>query len=270
LNKKSWNFANTHNIKYKKKIDKLCDDNELIDPDYEKLICSCNPNRLLHPFCNDGLELIYLSSKYNFEGVGIDFSNVAIRQARKNSKIMNTDCSFYERDINLYEYPEKLCEFDIVFTTLGSFFWINSLNNFFEWVQKVLVRGGSLLIWEFHPNVFQFNPENGKFDNKFVFDVQTIRHESGVDGYIDKTIFLDDSIIISSDFKNIYSVRYNIYSLSKIINSAIESNLIIESFREYPYIYGEKWGDYYEEKSDAMYSIPGQLVPHSFCLKFTK
>lgn len=270
MNKESWNSANVFNINNKKKVEFLCDNVEIIDPKIEKILSESGFMRLIQPFCNDGIELIYLCTKYDIEGYGIDFSNVAIDRAKKNSEVMNANCNFIEEDINLYRSNNFSCKFDLMFTTLGSLFWICKLDDYFSWAHDLIVEGGSIAIWDFHPNIFQFNADSNNFDGDFVYGEKKILYQDGIEGYIDRTMFFDNEIDQKIEFKNIYPVEYKIHSISSIINSAIKHNFSLKTILEFPYVYGEKWDDYYEEKSKMKYNIPSQRISHSLFLEFQK
>jgi cyclopropane fatty-acyl-phospholipid synthase-like methyltransferase len=75
-------------------------DTEVTPPEVVELIegGSLRPGRALDLGCGTGTNCIYLAH-HGWEAVGVDFSFLAIRRARRKARRAGVDCQFYRNDV---------------------------------------------------------------------------------------------------------------------------------------------------------------------------
>ena len=107
---------------------------------------------VLHLQCHFGMDSISLARLGAKEVTGVDFSPVAIQQARslaRESKL-EKKVSFLTSDV--YELPDRLTgQFDFVYTGGGALFWLKDLEQWGRIVARLLKPKGMFYIMEFHP-----------------------------------------------------------------------------------------------------------------------
>ena len=81
---------------------------------------------------------------------GVDFSDVAINEAKKISKEIGTPVHFVESNIEELRLNQK---FDIVFSSYGAIGWLPDLDKWGKTISHHLKKGGTFLLTEFHPFV---------------------------------------------------------------------------------------------------------------------
>jgi len=104
-----------------------------------------------HFCCNNGRELLSLTDLDISEGVGFDFAENIIRQAKETAiKADITNCEFV--CCNILDIPADYHNsFDFIFFTIGSTIWFEDLTLLLKKVEECLKVGGVLLINELHP-----------------------------------------------------------------------------------------------------------------------
>ena len=130
---------------------------------------------ILHLQCHFGQDSLSLARK-GAEVTGVDFSDVAINQAREFSQQLGINAQFVCCDIyKLKEYLDK--KFDIVFTTYGTIGWLPDLERWAEIITHFLKPGGELIFAEFHPVVWLFDSDFKEIVHSY-FNVGPIIDES--------------------------------------------------------------------------------------------
>ena len=104
--------------------------------------------------CNNGRELLSLVDFGAKSGVGFDFAENILEQAKDTAKRAGiTNCSFVLTDI--LEIPESYHDqFDFILMTVGVIPWFADLASLFKKAADCLKSGGLLLINEAHPLCF--------------------------------------------------------------------------------------------------------------------
>lgn len=105
-------------------------------------------SRMLHLACangNDSLSWATLGA----EVVGVDISEEAVRVAAKVAAETGLSASFEAADI--YQLPDGLAGFDIVYSSWGVICWLPDLDRWAEIVLARLRPGGTFLLCEHHP-----------------------------------------------------------------------------------------------------------------------
>lgn len=172
---------------------------------------------ILHLQCHFGQDSLSLVRK-GAELVGVDFSDVAINQARELTQQLGLNAKFVCCDIyKLREYIDE--KFDIVFTTYGTIGWLPDLEKWAENIAYFLKPGGELIFVEFHPVVWMFDSDFKEIMYSY-FNVGPIIQES-TSTYTDNT-----SIEKNTEY------GWN-HSLAEVITALLNHGLIINIFKEF-------------------------------------
>ncbi len=175
--------------------------------------------------CNNGRELLSILNSLEAEsGTGFDISDEAIKEATKLQRSSGLNCSFIRTDA--YEIDKKYYNsFDLVYFTVGALSWLPDLNELFLISSKLLKPKGQLFLYEMHPFLDMFDPEN-KDDplriSESYFKEEPWIEKSGID-YLGKTKY---------DAKT--TIEYS-HKLSDIMTAIIKAGLKITEFNEYPH-----------------------------------
>jgi 2-polyprenyl-3-methyl-5-hydroxy-6-metoxy-1,4-benzoquinol methylase len=104
----------------------------------------------VHLQCHIGTDTVSLH-RLGARMIGLDFSSVAIEQARAMVARSGDDVSFVESDV--YDAATALAgeQFDLVFTGIGALCWLPSISSWAATVADLLKPGGRLIIREGHP-----------------------------------------------------------------------------------------------------------------------
>ena len=106
--------------------------------------------RGVHLQCHIGTDTVSLA-RLGAHMTGLDFSPVALAQARSLAAGAGADVEFVEAE--LHQAPEILGEgsFDLVFTGVGALCWLPSIRDWAGVVAALLRPGGRLFLREGHP-----------------------------------------------------------------------------------------------------------------------
>lgn len=172
---------------------------------------------ILHLQCHFGQDSLSLVRK-GAAVVGVDFSDVAINQARELTRQLGLNAKFVCCDI--YKLREHIDEkFDIVFTTYGTIGWLPDLEKWAQNIAYFLKPGGELIFVEFHPVVWMFDSDLQEITHSY-FNVAPIIQES-TSTYTDNT-----SIEKNTEY------GWN-HSLAEVLTALLNHGLTISIFREF-------------------------------------
>ena len=133
---------------------------------------------------------------------------------------MNCDTDFI--CCNIYDLPDMLDQkFDIVYTSYGTISWLPDLLKWGQIISTFLKPNGKFIFVEFHPIVWMFDDNFTKVAYNYSSKEAIIEEEEGT--YANR----------EAKIKQKY-VCWN-HGLSDVINSLIQNNLEINSFKEYSY-----------------------------------
>ena len=102
---------------------------------------------LLHLQCHFGQDSISFA-RMGATVTAVDFSDVAINEAKKISKEINVPVNFIEHNVLGLKLNK---EFDIIFSSYGVIGWLPDLDKWASTIATHLKKGGMFLLTEFHP-----------------------------------------------------------------------------------------------------------------------
>lgn len=220
INKKLWNIKTE--IHYNSDFydnDSFIKGKDSLNPIEIGLLGDIKGKRILHLQCHFGQDTISLA-RHGALPTGIDFSENAIKKAKKLNESLETNANFIQSDI--YKLPEILDEkFDIVFTSYGVIGWLPNMSKWAKIIKQYLKPGGEFIMVEFHPIVWMFNN-----------DFKTIEFN-----YMDSSPIIEELEGTYTDWQaqiREKSISWN-HGLSTVIDSLIKTGLSITDFKEYNY-----------------------------------
>ncbi len=179
---------------------------------------------LLHLQCHFGMDTLSWA-RLGARVTGVDFSPRAIQTARDLSAEIRVPATFIEA--NIYDLPSMLhSEFDIVFTSYGTIYWLPDLQRWAAVIARFLKPGGVFFIADAHPFT-------GVFENEGPVTECLVRypyfHEENPMRWETNGSYADSSA-------NVHGVEFGWqHSMGDIVNSLIGAGLIIEDLSEYPF-----------------------------------
>ena len=132
---------------------------DLDEPEVSEL-GDVNGIRLLHLQCNAGADTLAWARR-GADATGVDFSSVAINEARRLAEVAGVSATFVCSDI--YALPAELGRFDLVYTSMGVLWWLPDLDGWAAVVARLLAGGGRFYIFEIHPTAMALTAEDGRF-----------------------------------------------------------------------------------------------------------
>ncbi len=175
------------------------------------------------PACNDGRETLSLINLGAKSATGFDIAEEFIAEAKILAEIARLPATFVRTDV--FEIPPSFDQqFDLVYISIGALGWLPDLKEFFAVMARVLRNGGDLVIYEMHPFLEVFNPENRDDPLKVVnhyFNDEPLSEASSMDYYGNEQY----ESHVSHWFAN---------SFTKIFGGLLINGFAIKSFAEYP------------------------------------
>ncbi|HVX42476.1 MAG TPA: class I SAM-dependent methyltransferase [Mycobacteriales bacterium] len=104
--------------------------------------------RVLHLMCASGEDTLSLALA-GAQVTGVDIAPENTKHARRKAEIAGLNATFITADV--YELPEDLRSFDLVFVNSGALGWLPDIDAWSRIVASTLRAGGRLLIDEIHP-----------------------------------------------------------------------------------------------------------------------
>ncbi len=175
--------------------------------------------KILHLQCHFGMDTLSLA-RMGAEVTGVDFSEVAIEQAKELASKLKLPVHFICSDV--YEVPSQLTDkFDVVFASYGVIGWLPDLTRWAQVITDSLKPRGTLVFAEFHPVVWMFDNDFSKIEYNYFKSEPIVEAEQGT--------YADTNAPITAE-----SISWN-HSLSEVFTALIRAGLTIEDFSEYNY-----------------------------------
>lgn len=251
VNKEMWNRKTPIHVKSKFYNNELflSGKNSLTDIDLQYLPDVKN-KRLIHLQCHFGQDTLSLE-RMGASCVGIDFSEIAIEQAKEMTNALNLKSNFYVS--NVYDTLElNLGKFDIVFTSYGVLAWLPDLDRWAKIVSGLLQTGGIFYIAEFHPVLYMFD-----------FDKQVLQFPYFNTGLA----FKDEEQSTYTDHNQVFeTVSYFWqHSLDETLTALMDNGMEILRFKEFDYSPYNCFPHMKEiGQSSYQYGKPELKLPHVF------
>ena len=192
----------------------------------EDLFAKNIKGKLLHPFCNFGMNTLALQ-KYSDDITGLDFSKPAIEFATLYAKNNKSKIKFVYSDFFDYISDEK---FDTVFISYGVLDWVGDLNLFFKKINELLKQDGRLIILEYHSDFYNQLVLDSKFRK-----ITNTKYE--LTEVLPNYNFKDKSVL-GGDVLNLYNTTAQIviHDMNDIINKIKEEEFEINILNFYNYL----------------------------------
>ncbi|MEQ8334102.1 class I SAM-dependent methyltransferase [Nisaea sp.] len=111
---------------------------------------------ILHLQCHFGMDTLLLARKGANSVTGLDFSPVAIAQARELAERAGIEASFIEG--NVYDAPKLIqATYDLVYVTWGTICWLPDIDAWARVVAHFVKPGGRFYFLDQHPVVLSFD-----------------------------------------------------------------------------------------------------------------
>jgi len=176
--------------------------------------------RVAHLQCHIGVDSIYLARR-GASVVGLDFSPVAIREARQLAEQANVQVQFVEA--NVYDAREHLDgEFDRVYTTWGTIVWLPDVRRWARVIASLLRPGGRLYFADGHPSLLCSDMVDGRMTVTTAWRTPADQPlaESGDRSY-------------TGDITPMRHTREWVHPMGDILNALIDAGLRIEWVHEH-------------------------------------
>ncbi len=205
---------------------------------------------LLHLQCHFGQDSISLANM-GADVTAVDFSNIAIQEAKKISKDNDIPINFVESNVLKLKLNKK---FDIIFSSYGVIGWLPDLNKWAQVISTHLKKGGLFLLTEFHPfiNLIANNKCDYFYNKKPDIEIKKGSYTDGGKKIKTKTCWWN-------------------HSLTSIFSALESQKLKLTLFEEFNYCPFPLEGMIKKEKGKYLLeSRKKQNLPYVFNLKATK
>ena len=186
--------------------------------------------------CNNGREILSALNMGAEVGTGFDQSTEFLAQARELTEISGLNAHFVET--NILDIPRDYdAQFDLVIITIGVISWLPDLPALFENIERILKPGGQLFIYEYHPILDIFEPDDpDPFHPKLSYFQQ--------EPYVE-----DTAITYVGELEKSEALSYSFFHpLGNIMTAFLEAGLTLQHFKEYPHSNREDLYDKYAER----------------------
>ncbi len=217
---------------------------------------------LLHLQCHFGLDSLSWARR-GADVTGVDFSMNAIEAARQLAAELDIAAHFVQSDV--LTLPEALDgQFDIVYTSYGTIFWLPDLARWGQVINHFLKPGGTFFMIEYHPFIQVFEDQTDGPGLKITHDYyphpdQPLRFDVTGGSYAGQ----------SEQITHPVEYGWN-HSMGEIITTLTATGLHLEYLHEFDYINFKMFRDL-EEFAPHRYRLKAAPpLPYMFSLKATK
>ncbi len=192
--------------------------------------------RGVHLQCHIGTDTVSLA-RLGARMTGLDFSGVALEQARRIASAAGVEVDFVESDAYDAVSALEAEGFDLVFTGIGALCWLPDIRRWAEVVEGLLRPGGRLFIREGHPMLWAIDE---KHVDRLVVDYPYFEVAEPV-------VFTDDTTYVETDavFEQNVSHSWN-HGIGEIVTALLGRGLVITELVEHDSVPWE--------------ALPGQMV----------
>jgi SAM-dependent methyltransferase len=222
----------------------------LLRPELEllaDLLPSCR--RVIVLQCSHGLDALGLLNLGVREVVGVDISEEMIRQAERKTAALDAAARFHRADV--LEAPVELNgTADLIYTGKGSLPWIIDLDAWAATVERLLMPGGRIFIFEGHPldALWDHEAERFQIDERSAgYFAEEPRESSGFPASLLRRVAAG---------KRAPRLMERFWRPGQVIDRLLRVGLRLEAFDEHPEIY---WNQFPNIPEPTL-----RLLPHSY------
>jgi SAM-dependent methyltransferase len=216
---------------------------------------------LLHLQCHFGLDTLSWA-RLGANVTGLDFSSVALDQARRLSEAGGLPARFVQAEI--YDAPDVLPEtFDIVYTGVGALNWLPDVRRWAQVVAAFLEPGGRFYIREGHPVLFTVDDERD--DDLLVITYPYWETQQPLRWDYGQTYTDGDATLVNS-----VTYEWN-HGLAEVLQALIDAGLHITATSEYDTAEWKALPNMVED-ADGRYRLPsgGERLPLMYSVSAVK
>ena len=210
---------------------------------------------ILHLQCHFGQDSLCWA-RMGAKVTGVDMSPKSLALAKDLNEQLGLDVTFVES--NVLELKDHLeGQFDIVFTSYGTYTWLPDLSQWASVINHFLKPGGIFYIADFHPVIYMY--DHPKHQLAFNYFNSGKPYEE-----INEGTYTDFKAPIK------HKEYFWCHGLSEVMEPLLSQGLSLLEFKEFPYSPYNCFEDMEEvEKGKFVYN-PKLSIPHVFSLKMKK
>jgi SAM-dependent methyltransferase len=219
--------------------------------------------RGVHLQCHLGTDTVSLA-RLGARMTGVDFSPVALTEARRLAQLACVDVDFVESDVETAADVVDEGAFDLVYTGMGALCWLPRISRWAATVSRLLRPGGKLFMREAHPVLWSLSddPPDG---------LLTIEHP-----YFERpepTQWEDPGTYVATDavFSRNVTYEWN-HGLGEILSALHCQDLVITALEEHDSVPWNALPGLMEQLPSGEWRLRDRpwRLPHSYTLQAVK
>lgn len=210
---------------------------------------------ILHLQCHFGQDSLCWA-RMSAQVTGVDMSPKSLELARSLNEQLGLDVNFVES--NVLELKDHLeGQFDIVYTSYGTYTWLPDLEQWASVIQHFLKPGGLFYIADFHPVIYMYDFPSQQFAYNYFNSGQPYEE-------IEQGTYTDfDAPIQHKEY-------FWCHGLSEIMSPLLQQGLNLLEFKEFPFSPYNCFENMVETAPGRYVYNPKLSIPHVFSLKMKK
>lgn len=178
---------------------------------------------ILHLQCHFGMDTLLLARKGAKSVTGLDFSPVAIRQARELAEKAGIEATFIEG--NVYDAPSLIeGQYDLVYVTWGTICWLPDIEGWAKVVSHFVKPGGRFYFLDQHPVVLSFD-DHAPAPHAPVYDYF---HKPDPISFDDTSVYSDENAALKTQRSYEWT-----HPVGDVVTALIDAGLRIEYLHEF-------------------------------------
>ena len=220
INKQYWNsIVDSHYSSDFYNVKKFLENRNSLNEIELSFLGKVNDKQILHLMCHFGMDYLSMANM-GANITGLDFSEVAIKKARKLNEMLSFNATFI--CANILDAQKVIQQkFDIIYMSYGTIGWLPDMNKWAEIVNSLLKPFGQLILVEFHPFVWMFNDNFDEIIYSY-FNKEAI-YETTDGSYADP----------GSGVKKT-NVGWN-HPMEEVLSALLENGFVLDKFKEFDY-----------------------------------
>ena len=219
---------------------------------------------VLHLQCHIGTDTLSLS-RLGATVTGVDFSEVAIQEARQLSLDLGIPATFERCEIESLK-PRYSEAFDLVFTSHGVLSWLPDLNEWARQISGCVVPGGQVYLSESHPLIWALPEDSPVQDTSLRIELPYLAQDQP-GTFVDAGSYADPELPTQANETTQWS-----WGLGDVVNALITAGMNINHLNEHAAGFYPVTPEF-QEGADGHYRLPDPLdgrFPLTFTIRATK